>query len=201
MGVTPHRGRMYLSFGIPQDQGGSNLCGMCRARWMQFLAVQGYDLHNHPYAEACSEKCMTKMGGRKTQAMSMREFLLDSKKGFMVGKAIDGMPTVNASAQLISHRVHVFLCDKFRECYAPLLSVDQLVSELQYRAELERAGVPSYALDHHMVVFEAYQSAHSAPNGRIREPAGSRDGSIGPHCVGVTGCSDPDIATALVTAV
>jgi GNAT superfamily N-acetyltransferase len=61
---------------------------------------------------------------------------------------------------------------------------DEVRRQVVEMNRLRWVGVPLYALDHHMLVFWAFESAHNAPMGRIPYPrAGDR--SIGLHCVHV----------------
>jgi GNAT superfamily N-acetyltransferase len=132
---------------------------------------------------------MSRTQGRHLQAVSMKLAATDRKLGFLVCKAIDGMPKVNATPQLVAARVSRFLSGRPQQCYGPIESAGALLARVQERSILESAWIPKYALDHYLLIVDVFESAHNAPLGVISEPKpGER--SLGPHCVYVTGCSD-----------
>lgn len=156
---------------------------------MQWNATLGYDLHNHAIDANCGPHCMSRERGRYLQHLSMRQAGRDSKRGFLVARSMDGMPTVNAAPMLLSLRLSRFLWGLRQNCYGPVQSVEALRDALIDTERLASIGVPPRARDGFLLGFEAFESAHRAPGGVITDPkAGEK--SLGGHCVHVTGCSD-----------
>lgn len=184
-----HRGRMYLHLSPTDAIEPSGLCGQCRAELMQWHATLGYDLHNHDINTACGINCMSRLQGRRLQIASMRSAGRDTKKGFLLAKSMDGMPTVNGTALLVTLRIYRFLNGLRQECYGPIPSAVALRDAVQRTDRLASIGVHPSARDGHFLCFEVFESARSAPRGIISEPLPG-DRSLGGHCVHVTGCSD-----------
>lgn len=73
------------------------LCRRCMAEWLMREARMGYDLHTHASGAVCSAGCAARRDGRRTQYLNLMSAMADSKAGFLMAKAIDGMPGVNAT--------------------------------------------------------------------------------------------------------
>jgi GNAT superfamily N-acetyltransferase len=185
------RGKMYICY-LRQpgfDWGASLvLCGQCRATWMMWRARFGFDLHTHPKIAPCGPQCLAKRGGRRAQLQAQRSLATDRTQLFYFGKAIDGLPNVNASPPIMGHRVAMFALPILQRqlYYESIGKADELVRQIFLRAQLGQIGVPRYQLDGFLIVVEIFVSAHTAPRGALTIPsAGER--SLGLHVVDYSG--------------
>lgn len=177
--TTTWHGRMYL--GSPSADG-PVLCDECGAERVRFLLILGWDIHAHPYDVECGDSCPVRQSGHHWQIGLMRGVRGDRRMGFRVVKAIDGLPKVNGVTQLISLRAGRFLQQHPCLYYEPVASVDQLRRNLEWSARLEAAGVPRYSWRHQLLIIEVFESAYTAPAGKLGMPT-ANEKSLGLHCI------------------
>ena len=184
---TQWRGRHYINNPAPAD--GPGECFDCRLEGLKYELRLGWDVHNHSLETNCGSECVIRSRlGRAWQIRLMREAGVDRTQGFLLTKAIDGMPKVNGTLQLQALRMTRFLLQISRLWYEPVPTVKDLVAYLLLSARLESAGVPLFARPHLRLVLQLYESAHTAPAGVISPPK-SGEQPIDLHSVVVTGLS------------
>jgi GNAT superfamily N-acetyltransferase len=144
----------------------------------------GFDIHTHAYASACDRHCLARTKGRYAQAMALRSLVPNPTATFQLAKTIDGLPGVNGTCVIMASRVAFFIDapGNRQVYYESIAEVDEVRRQVVEVNRLRWAGVPRYALDGHLLVFWAFESARHAPMGNILYPT-SGDESIGLHCV------------------
>jgi GNAT superfamily N-acetyltransferase len=185
------RGRMYVSF---RGTAGFDvaevllLCENCWPRWLMWRAREGYDLHLHGPATACDPACLARKGGRRAQLISQLSVFEGLDDQFFLVKEYDGLPNRNGTFLLNAERLRYFAHrNAYKQAYYESTSdVDELVRQIPAIAQLEAIGLERSKQDQHLVVFEAFQSAYSAPSGAIPMPKPG-DPSIGLHSVPIVG--------------
>jgi hypothetical protein len=162
------------------------LCDKCRAEWLMWQARIGYDLHTHSPSAECSAACLARRAGRRTQYQNLISVMTDSRAGFQMAKAIDGLPRVNATPLLFASRVAYFTGGSYhRQAYYESVGNPEDVSRgLLMMDRLRWIGVPFRALDSYIIAVEIFDSAYTAIRGNITDPKpGER--SRGLHAVAV----------------
>jgi GNAT superfamily N-acetyltransferase len=123
----------------------------------------------------------------------MRKASFDRKDGFLLCKAIDGMPRVNATLPIWAFRGGRFLAQDRQSWYEPVRSVDELLVHLRLASTLENAGVPVRARPHVLLSLQLFEAAHRSTTGVIERPkAGERflfGHVVCPERVSEDGCS------------
>ena len=149
------------------------LCQDCWIQWLIWQARMGFDLHDHAVVAVCNSTCFSAHGGRKAQFNALQGAAVDSKVGFLMGKAIDGLPRKNGLTGLTCNRVAYFLGGRFRRqgYYESVRSPADLARNLERIAHLRSLGIPLYMLDHHMIIVKIFKSAYTAPRGVLQLPA------------------------------
>jgi GNAT superfamily N-acetyltransferase len=187
------RGRLYFTYwnqtGFDPSQT-LMLCDDCWPRWLMWRARMGYDLHDHSLKGVCGAECLAQRGGRRAQ-FNAQMSLFGSRTAFYAQKDIDGLPSYNGSHLIMAERTSYFMYRGLtrQHYYESIGNVEELVRQMQFNGQLHEMGLPQYALDDHLIVFEAFESSHHAPGGVICEPRASEK-SLGLHCVMVSGYED-----------
>jgi GNAT superfamily N-acetyltransferase len=151
----------------------------------------GYDLHTHGPSSECGERCLARVGGRRTQVGAQLSLLKERTAGFFVVKAIDGLPRTNGAHLIMAQRTASFLYRPLNRQYFYEMLPDAATAQgvLLESARWNAAGVSEGHVDHVQIVVEAFESWYTAPRGNIQMPTGG-DRSIGLHSVLVTGFAD-----------
>jgi GNAT superfamily N-acetyltransferase len=160
------------------------LCSECWPKMLMRNARLGFDIHTHAHTSVCDSHCLTHRKGRFAQLMALRSLLTNTTSIFLLTKSIDGQPKLNGTCLIMASRVEFYIPwsltrQFYYESIADPAEVRRQVIDVN---RLRWAGAPLYTLDHHMLVFRAFESAYRAPNGRLSLPPAG-DKSIGLHCV------------------
>ncbi len=163
------------------------LCDECWPKWLLWKARLGFDIHTYSRPVLCSSTCLARTGGRRAQIAAIRSAVAPPAT-FWLQKAIDGMPGVNGSTQLAGMRLSKFLHPEVfgQQLYESLPDAEEFKRQLLTGGSLLMAHIPLYAVDQFAVVFEVFESAHTAPRGVISFPV-TGEQSLGMHSVFVTG--------------
>jgi GNAT superfamily N-acetyltransferase len=136
-------------------------CVNCLDRTLETYLSLGWDVHNHRLEETCGPKCAIRSDlGRRYRISVMRRAAFDSKKGFFLVKAIDGLPRLNGTLPIHCLRVGKFIDQIPRSWYEPVRSVDDLVDYLRFAKTLEDSGVPARARPNVLLTLQLFESAH-----------------------------------------
>ena len=163
------------------------LCDKCRAEWLMWQARMGYDLHTHSPSAECSAACLARRAGRRAQYRNLISVMTDSRAGFQMAKAIDGLPRVNATP-LLFREPRCLLYWGLVSPPGPLRIGRKPRGREPWAAYDGSATVGSgfwlRALDSYRMAIEIFDSAYTAIRGNIRDPKpGER--SRGLHAVAV----------------
>ncbi|MHB8395484.1 MAG: GNAT family N-acetyltransferase [Candidatus Dormibacteria bacterium] len=163
-------------------------CQACHAEWMVNSACFGYDIHSHDIEQACTPTCYTQRGSRFAQFNAMRMTATNRTRMFYLTKRIDGMPGINGSSTLAAQRAFYFLSrTHYRQTfYESVPDYASLLSLVNSSEEFEALGLPQRMRDQHHLIFEVFESAHTARAGVIHLPK-EHERSLGLHQVLVTG--------------
>jgi hypothetical protein len=146
-------------------------CAECLAKSLKTWLSLGWDVHNHRLDETCGPNCATRGDlGRRWQISLMRKASVDRTEGFLLVKAVDGLPHVNGTLPIHGKRVSRFTSQIPQLWYEPVRSLDDLVDYLRLAANLENAGVPARARPHLQLILQLFESAHRSTTGIIRWP-------------------------------
>lgn len=116
----------------------------------------------------------------------MLQFSADRTRGFLLAKAIDGQPTVNASTQLFAFRTLRFLLQVPQLWYEPIRSIRELVDYLRFLERLERSYLPGRPFIR--LIVQLFSSAHHSRTGDIAWPTPGEP-QLALHSVIATGLS------------
>jgi hypothetical protein len=160
------------------------LCHECRAQWLIWQARMGFDLHSHAATTPCDHECFSARQGRAAQYSALQGALMDTKVGFFMGKAIDGMPKKNGLTGLTCARTAYFCGGPVhrQRYYESVRSPLDLAHSLERASQLRSVGVPLHMVDHHMIIVKVYESAYDAPRGVLKLPSVG-DLFVDLHCV------------------
>lgn len=164
------------------------LCHACRAQWLEWEARMGFDLHSHAIVAPCDNDCFSALHGRRAQFLALQSAGADSKIGFVMAKAIDGMPKQNGTTGVMCHRILYFRGGGFHRqgYYESVKAPEELALNLEKIAHLRSIGVAPYMVDYQAIVVKVFKSAYTAPGG-VLQPPGNADPLIDLHCVGLEG--------------
>ncbi|MGA3353609.1 MAG: hypothetical protein ABSD85_10550 [Acidimicrobiales bacterium] len=149
------------------------LCQDCWIQWLIWYARMGFDLHDHAIAAPCGRECFSARGGRRAQFVALQAAAVDSKVGFLMGKAIDGLPQQNGTTGLTGKQLAYFFGGRRvrQGYYESVRSPADLARNLERVAQVRSFGIPRYMVDDHAIIVKIFKSAYNAPGGVLQPPA------------------------------
>jgi GNAT superfamily N-acetyltransferase len=105
-------------------------------------------------------------------------------------KEIDGAPKGFGTPHIFGPRVTCYYGFGYRQkFYEVITQYDRLLDLMRLKEDLLTGGAPEWAVGHMTVCFEVFESAHTAPQGRLTMPL-QGEKSLGLHVVALWGWED-----------